>query len=287
METNSLFHKLVQNFSKKYSERESLQMATWLLKDGYNLKPNNTAILNHSIIEKIEQNAKEILQGIPFDYVLGHSIFYGLKFYVNESVLIPRPETELLVEQAIIFLKNKHIETPKILDIGTGSGCIPITLSKNIANAQITSVDISQGALKVAKKNATFHEVEIDFRQLDFLCETNKLGDTDWDLIISNPPYILASEKALMSKSTLEHEPSIALFAKGNDPLIFYRKIALFAYENLGEKGLLLLELNEFKAEEIKSIVQTAGFKSIEILRDLSNKLRILKARLIDGAKAR
>ena len=210
----------------------------------------------------------------PVQYITGQTEFYGLEFEVNKNVLIPRPETEELVEWIIQDHQNKS-EKLNILDIGTGSGCIPICLAKNINNAHVSSFDISKEALALARGNAQKNNVEVDFREFDIL-SAEKL-DEKYDIIVSNPPYVRELEKKEMHKNVLEHEPELALYVQDDDALIFYRKITELAKEALKENGVLYFEINQYLGEETKALVESFGFEA-ELKKDIFGNHRMLKA---------
>lgn len=210
----------------------------------------------------------------PIQYVLGETEFYGLTFFVDHSVLIPRPETEELVHWII---NDYQGQAPTILDIGTGSGCIPVSLAKNLTNARITGIDISDKALDIAKKNATSNNVDVTFTLADILIELHpNLGL--FDVIVSNPPYVTAEQKWQMEPNVLNHEPHLALFVPENDPLLFYKAITRFAQKHLYRNGSLYFEINEALPFETAEMLQKAGF-STELRKDLNDKYRMIKAK--------
>ena len=205
----------------------------------------------------------------PLQYILGECEFYGLSFKVSPYCLIPRPETEELVHWIL-----QHNFT-KALDIGTGSACIPIALAKH-KEAQITALDISSDALSIARENAKKNTVDIHF------IEHNIFNDIDlktsFDLIVSNPPYVLESEKTLMNNNVLDYEPHLALFVSDNDALIYYKRIIDFSKVHLQREGLLFLEINEQKSVEIKDLLENNGFENVLIKKDMQGKNRMVKA---------
>lgn len=208
----------------------------------------------------------------PIQYVIGETEFYGLKFFVNENVLIPRPETEELIEW---ILQDYPNFTGRILDIGTGSGCIPITLKTKLTEAEIHALDFSTDALKMAEINAGYHQTDIQFHPIDFLnFEANSLPK--FDLIVSNPPYIANFEKDSMNKNVLAYEPHSALFVPDHDPLVFYRKIAEFAQTNLNTNGEVYVEINQELGSETKDLFSTY-FQNVEIKKDISQNDRMIK----------
>lgn len=225
-------------------------------------------------IEVVAQDIYKLRKHYPVQYIVGKAYFYDSYFKVSQDTLIPRSETEELVYWVIRHCSNKVL---KILDIGTGSGCIPIILKKHLPNARITSVDVSVGALEVAAENAHHHKVEIEFMEMDFLDikSTDKLGE--FDVIVSNPPYIAESELGHMDQSAIQYEPKIALFPEGKDPLIFYKRIREFSQYHLNPSGQIFLELNEFHVQEIRSIFTTQDFENPQIKKDLQGKNRMAR----------
>ncbi len=227
---------------------------------------------NKEITTEITDRIKQIIADLktkkPIQYILGETEFYGLQFKVNEHTLIPRPETEELVEW---ILKE---EFSSALDIGTGSGCIAITLAKN-TNAKITAIDISKEAIDVAKENTKNNKVEIDFMLQDIL-QAETLSKVD--LIVSNPPYILNSEKQKMESNVLDFEPDLSLFISDNDPLLFYKKIGVLAEKSLNCGGKLYFEINEKYGAEILEMLSKIGFVDIALKKDINDKDRMVKA---------
>lgn len=211
----------------------------------------------------------------PIQYILGESEFYGLKLVVNPSVLIPRPETEELVEW---ITKNNLNENCKILDIGTGSGCIALALKKKLKNAKISGIDISESALEVARENAKRNNLEVDFFQTDILIPKNKNWEV-FDVIVSNPPYVRNSEKAEMKTNVLAHEPENALFVNDEDPLVFYHAIADFAIKHLSVNGMLFFEINENFGEELSDLLNKKDFREIRIRKDINKRNRMMCCR--------
>ncbi|MCL4105794.1 UNVERIFIED_CONTAM: hypothetical protein GTU68_028671 [Idotea baltica] len=212
---------------------------------------------------------------MPIQYVTGISDFYNLRLKVNEEVLIPRPETEELVYE---ILQAKIKMGALVLEIGTGSGCIPVVLKSKRPDFEITTIDLSLGALKVARENAEKYEQRINFKCLDFLDETTWENLESYDLIVSNPPYIPLSEKKVMTASTLAFEPEMALFPVSDDEFIFYRKIAKFGKQHLNNGGSIYLECNEFNAEGVKLILEK-NYEEVKIVKDMQGKDRMLIAK--------
>ena len=216
----------------------------------------------------------ELTHQKPIQYILGSTEFYGLHFKVNESVLIPRPETEELVRWAIEHIKQNN----KVLDIGTGSGCIPVSIAKH-TSAQLSAIDVSKDALRVAHSNATHHKVAVNFIHQDIL--TTAALSENYDAIISNPPYVLKTEKSQMNTNVLDYEPHLALFVENDDPLIFYQKIAELSTLSLNHKGFLFFEINQAYGEQVVQLLEKLNFKSIELRKDIFGADRMVKARWI------
>ena len=229
---------------------------------------NSNQVLNKSQLGKIKQIVAELKTHKPIQYILGKTEFYGLKIKVNEHTLIPRPETEQLVDW---ILKENFVVA---LDIGTGSGCIPIALAKH-TDAKVLAIDVSEDALLIAEENAKNNEVEIDFIHQDIL-QTNSLQKVD--LIVSNPPYVLESEKEKMQENVLDYEPELALFVEDKNPLIFYKKIASLAFNFLNENGKLYFEINAKFGKETIEMLADIGFVNIELKKDMNDKDRMIKA---------
>jgi release factor glutamine methyltransferase len=237
--------------------------------------------INSDDTEQLFKIHQKLIQGIPLQYILGETEFYDLIVKVNQSVLIPRPETEELVDWALITSRiiNGETEILKLLDIGTGSGCIAISIKKYIPLADITAIDISEAALNIARQNADLNQVEINFIQDDIFKPTNlELINSKYDLILSNPPYVTEAEKDQMLDNVLNHEPHIALFVPDNDPLVFYRAIADFALNHLKINGFLFLELNEKFGKETINLLKEKGFKEIDLRQDMGGKDRMIRA---------
>lgn len=214
---------------------------------------------------------KRINAGEPIQYITGKAHFYGCVYQVNSSVLIPRPETEELVREAI---KKSDLTVGKVLDIGTGSGCIAITLANHLSDKKVFAYDVSDAALALAAANASVLSMNVTFRKIDILNEP--IADQDLDLIVSNPPYVTVSEKASMKNNVLEHEPHLALFVPDNDPLIFYKAIAEKGFAALKPNGRIMVEINERFGSETLEVFRKAGFEKFKIIKDMQNKDRIV-----------
>ncbi len=236
--------------------------------------------LSESELLTLHFAVKELLTNKPVQYIIGETEFCGMRFFVDEKVLIPRPETEEMVKK-IASCRDKACLVPTgcdILDIGTGSGCIAISLAKLLTDSKVTAVDVSEKALNVARKNAKANEVNVRFILDDILNPQNpELIDNQYDIIVSNPPYVCESEKSEMRANVLDYEPSSALFVSDNDPLIFYRRILEFAQKALKPGGEVWFEINENFGEEMKNLCLAKGFKDVEIIKDFRGKDRILK----------
>ena len=245
-----------------------------------NLLLRSNENINQSDLLKLNFICKRLLQHEPIQYILGETEFYGLKFKVNSSVLIPRPETEELVD-LIIKENSNNTQTLKIIDVGTGSGCIAIALKKHLPQAEVYAVDISKEALSTAKQNAELNKVDVRFIEADILTYSNPTLQTlNFDVIVSNPPYVTRNEETEMDPRVKDFEPHTALFVENNDALIFYNKIAHFALKQLNPGGKLYFELNAKYASETKHLLESIGWKDVCILRDLNNNERMLRAKL-------
>jgi len=228
-----------------------------------------------SAIEKLKKEQ-------PIQYIVGETEFYGLPFKVTESTLIPRPETEELIDWIIKDQLEFINDQLLILDIGTGSGCIPISLAKNLPKAKVSAVDISEEALKIAKENADSNKVEVRFIHGDILrhAELDLVSHKDkYDIIVSNPPYVRNLEKQEIKKNVLAHEPHLALFVEDDDALIFYRKITEFALEHLKKDGMLYFEINQYLGKQTVELIRDLGFSTVELRKDMSGNDRMIKAR--------
>jgi release factor glutamine methyltransferase len=271
----------IKELSPFYDAYEAESFFYLILEDKHKLRQIDLALnheLNFSESDFVVWNSLlgQLKKEVPIQYLLGKTSFYGLDFEVNENVLIPRPETEELVEW-IINENSKTDKTKKlkILDIGTGSGCIAISLAKNLPNAEVYGVDISKKAIVTAKRNAVRNNVDVTFVFLDIL-KTEKLR-FNYDIIISNPPYVRNLEKEEIKKNVLDYEPHLALFVDDNDALVFYRKIAALAKNGLLENGQLFFEINQYLGKEMTDLLETMDFKNIELKKDIYDHDRMMK----------
>ncbi|MGB1283745.1 MAG: peptide chain release factor N(5)-glutamine methyltransferase [Polaribacter sp.] len=280
-----------------------------VLKLGYIITKNQLSSLNIAL--------KRLQKEEPIQYILGKTEFYGLPFLVDKNTLIPRPETEELVEWILAEVSNFQgfrvskfqgfkvskfqgfkVSKLTVLDIGTGTGCIPISLAKHLPNTTISAIDVSKKALKIAKKNAQLNAVDIDFfeadvlkiRNLNVIAKEERLkqsqnnfffNELKFNIIISNPPYVRELEKVTIKNNVLQNEPHLALFVEDNNPLIFYKKIADLAKNHLTKNGILFFEINQYLGKEIVKMLHKKGFKNIEIRKDLFGNNRMVKCGLI------
>lgn len=231
--------------------------------------------MSESMMLKFNFAVKDLKKQKPVQYILESAWFYGLKLKVDERVLVPRQETEELVD--LIIKENKEIKG-SILDIGTGSGCIAISLKKNLPSANVIALDVSEGALEIARENARINGANISFIQGDILNHSSFSLDEKLDIIVSNPPYVLASEKETMHANVLEYEPHLALFVNENDPLIFYRKIIEFAKHNLKPQGKLYFEINEQQGRAMEELASGEGMIDVRVIKDINGKDRMMYA---------
>ena len=263
-----------------YAEGEAKNIAAWVIEHITGTKRTERIIhkekkLNAAQLTELNNCLQRLKQHEPVQYVLNEAWFYGLKFYVDKNVLIPRPETEELIEWVITDCKFP-IDNLFILDIGTGSGCIPVSLKRKLRRAQVWSCDISEAALQVAGKNATAIGAEINFLHFDFLDRTKWEQLPSFNIIISNPPYIPEKNKEQMQPNVLNYEPATALFVPDDNLLIFYRAIADFGKEKLTTGGLIYLEIHEDLCNDVVRLFQSSGY-STKIKKDMQGKERMVK----------
>jgi len=264
-----------------YDASEAAQLVQLLIKHFFGFDKVNMALkpelrLNESELLQLHFAVKELLSNKPLQYVLGETEFYGRRFITKAGALIPRPETEQLLD--LIIDKEKSRNPLSILDIGTGSGCVAVSLALEFPEARVTAFDISADALEVASENAKLHEVEVDFIKADLLTEKRLYLGLQADLIVSNPPYVRLSEKALMHKNVTEWEPSLALFVPDDDPLLFYRALAQLAAEKLNAAGSIWVEINEAFAKEVMAIFVEYGLSNPQFFQDFHGKDRFVRA---------
>lgn len=278
--------------NKIYNEREAANIAAMVLENITTFSATQRLIHKEERLTQLQQHqlqsfTEQLLQHKPIQYVLREAWFAGLKFYVDENVLIPRPETEELVETVIQEIKRSQHENVNILDVGTGSGCIPITIKKKLPFTNVYALDISKKALAVAERNAADNKTEIEFIYADMLNIQPGENLPLFDIIISNPPYIKQSESKTMQPNVLQYEPHNALFVPDTDALIFYKAIAGFSLQNLNTlNGKLFFEINEKMGTAVAGLLQQEGFAQITIKKDLQHKERIVTAILNKTGKA-
>jgi len=258
-----------------YDDREAQSIASWVMEyltgwQKIDRIVNRTVKLSQPKQEELKQITEQLMAHKPVHYVLHQAWFYGMKLYVDENVLIPRPETEELVGWAASEFRGKTI-----LDVGTGSGCIPIALKKKFPHAIVAACDISEGALKVAARNAKEQDAPIDLIQLDFLQEWDKLPI--FDVIVSNPPYISVQEKSEIDKHVVEYEPHTALFVPNEDPLVFYEALADFGKTHL--KDFMMMDIHYLKGQAVKELFEQKGY-TVELRKDIHGNDRMVKATL-------
>ena len=281
------------NSLKNIQDEQEIESFFFILTEYlHNLKRVDLALnpnfeISEDDVEKWNAILADLQQEKPIQYITGVAWFYGLQFEVNENTLIPRPETEELVE--FILKETSNFQLPasslNILDIGTGSGCIPISLKANLPQANVSAIDVSEKALKVAKRNAKSNKVEINFIQTNILEveDLNQLPSSithhpsSYNIIVSNPPYVRNLEKQEIKKNVLNYEPHLALFVEDTDALLFYRKIAQLALKNLAPNGLLFFEINQYLGNETVELLQNLGFKNIELKKDMYGNDRMIK----------
>ena len=262
-------------------EREAYWMARDIIDDilGYSeveLLIKGNEVLSDFVIGKIDSVVERVERGEPLQYVLGWARFEGNRYMVTPDTLIPRPETQELVD--IIISRHGEEKDLRVMDVGTGSGCIAISLARGLKFAQVSAIDISQPALEVARENAKMLKTRVNFECRDALSLTPKRGEK-YDIIVSNPPYIAEYERKDMEHSVLDYEPSTALFVPNDDPLRFYRAIASFAVEALSQGGHIYYEINPLFATEMLEMMRGMGYNDIEIINDMQGRKRMLCAR--------
>ncbi len=273
----------LQELSNLYDDQEIESFFYIVLESFHNIKRIDLALnpnmeMNSMQLLRWEIVLAELKKEKPIQYILGETEFYGLPFLVNENTLIPRPETEELVGW-ILKSTNYELQSTKlrILDVGTGSGCIAVSIAKNLPNAQVFAIDVSEKVMLTAKKNAEINNVEINFILTDILKIKNfDQLPTQLDIIVSNPPYVRNLEKSEIKPNVLEYEPHLALFVEDTDALLFYRKIAELAKKNLSEKGNLFFEINQYLGKETIELLERLGFKNIELRKDIYGNDRMI-----------
>ena len=277
-----IYHNIINELIPFYPENEARSIAQLLLEKvtGFNLHKliiTKKVTLSNEQTQIMKHYLEQLKLQKPIQYILGEAYFFDLTFKVTPNVLIPRPETEELVEWIIETCAGK--ENLRLLDIGTGSGCIAVSLAKNLKGSSVYAIDISKEALEVAQENSRINGANVTFSAFDFLKDdvTNILG-SPFDIIISNPPYVRESEKELMQPNVLEYEPPTALFVPNNNPLIFYHAIAEKAPSILKQNGLIFCEINEYLGNETATLFRNFGFNFVVVKKDIHGKARMIKA---------
>jgi len=283
---NDLRKKFITQLSSLYDASEAESVFFLVMEDVFHYSRKDfllqkTFPFGATENDKIEDILRRLLTGEPIQYIIGSTRFMGIHLLVNKRVLIPRPETEELVDCVVQDYKADAIEELRLMDVGTGSGCIPIALKKHIPQAYVFAMDVSNEALEVAKHNALINNVSINFLLADILeWDIIFSDDIQFDIIVSNPPYIPPGEKDLMHPNVLQFEPHLALFVEEKAPLLFYETIAAFALKHLRPQGKLYFEINRHYGEEVKNLLQKKGFREVYLLQDLHGADRMIKALL-------
>lgn len=285
MNLKQLLHYFTKELITVYDEQEIISIFNITVEHISGLNRGQLMLHGDDELEDVKCNEylrvlARLKTGEPLQYVVGDTVFYGLTFKVNPSVLIPRPETEELVDWIIERCSREQING-SVLDIGTGSGCIAISLKKNLSNYKVSAIDVSEDALAVARGNALLNNAEVNFILADIL---DYKSAEKYDVIVSNPPYITMEEQKAMHKNVLENEPHLALFVPDEKPLIFYEAIAEFALSNLNDNGILCFEINEYLGEETVQMLKGKSFVNIELKKDIQGKDRMI---LASGMKLR
>ena len=284
-----LIDKGIKTISQAFPEREAREMVLMFLQHRLGTS-RHTHILepSYEVLSEVAQECLDAFErmasGEPIQYIIGKAYFYDRDFKVTPDVLIPRPETELLVREALNWARVSGRKSMRIADLCTGSGCIAWSMALELPGSDVTAIDIYDGALAVAAgqrfdevQDAARGAVAPKFMKADVLSSPPE-GLGEFDMILSNPPYVMESEKALMRQNVLDHEPWLALFVSDEDPLLFYRAVASWAKELLNEGGLCLVEINEALGEETAQVFVEAGFHDVEVLQDLNSRDRFVRA---------
>jgi release factor glutamine methyltransferase len=278
MTLRDAYQSSVEQLKTIYSRGEAESISDWLLENVSGKKRNGQDQIEMDSLQQSSFNLKlsRLLTYEPLQYVLEEAWFSGLRFYVNRDVLIPRPETEELVEWIISNCKFPVNEL-SILDIGTGSGCIPVTLKRRLRKASVSAIDISEEALKIARQNALTLGAAIDFQQMDVLNEEQTVRLPSFDIIVSNPPYVPENDRQNMEANVLKYEPALALFVPDNDPLLFYKAIAKLGNTKLKTGGAIYVEIHADMGEQVSAVFETEDY-SIELKNDMQGNPRMVMA---------
>jgi release factor glutamine methyltransferase len=269
------FDHTIDLLSPLYGEGEARSVTRILFEDAFDMKQHADRALQPEEIVRLNGMVARLLNGEPLQYVLGQADFFGMKLRVSPAVLIPRQETEELVARGIACLKNTLLEQPRVLDVGTGSGCIALAIKKQMPKALVTAIDVSADALHVAGQNSTDTGYHVDFLQAD------ALDDRQWppgpfDLIVSNPPYVTPSEMPVMSAWVIGREPDLALFVPEEDPMLFYRALADMGRRLLAPERVLLAEVNEYRADAVQQLWVAQGYVDVQCKTDISGAKRMV-----------
>ena len=284
MDSKTALIKLAKKLRDIYGEVESASIATIVMEDAFGMKAqdiNKGRPLTEKQQKKLDEILNRLLQHEPVQYVMGKTTFFRLPLIVNNNVLIPRQETEELVAWVIQTAKDRPRKNIRILDIGTGSGCIAIALKNRLPEAEIHALDVSSRALEVARQNAALNKTEIIFHKINILNENEWEALPPFHIIVSNPPYITEKEKKYLPQNVIAYEPHIALFSGSDDAQRFIKKITRFATSHLQKNGFLFFETNEFYAPGSRAIMIAGGFENVELKKDLNGKDRMLKGVLM------
>lgn len=283
MNLSALQRHYLSELTPVYGHDEALAIF-WLVLEHYlhidkvKFYMNKDLLLSINDLNNFEEVLNKLKEGEPVQYITGEAEFYGLKFKVSEAVLIPRPETEELIEWILHHSRESGNMAPKVLDIGTGSGCIAISLKKQLPHANVYAIDVSADALEVARQNAVNNAVDVNFIQKDILGTIDRKNYEGYDIIVSNPPYITRDEATQMHANVLNHEPEIALFVN-NDPLLFYKAIAAYAEFHLKSNGSLFFEINQLYGKETIDMLSNKGFINNILKKDMQGKDRMILSR--------
>ena len=279
------YKQLLFQLYEMYGDREAANIADIVIENITGFKKVDRLInkqfpLNEEQLQLLNDYTNELLKHKPVQYVLNEVWFAGMKLYVDENVLIPRPETEELVEWIVKTVASRKSQVASILDIGTGSGCIPVALKKKLLSVEVHALDISEEALTVAKRNAVTQQTEINFHLLNILDRNLWKQLPKFDIIVSNPPYVTQGEASSMQKNVLQYEPHLALFVDDEDAMKFYKAIAEFGLKHLNNNGQIFFEINEMMGKQICDLLNQYRYLNIELKKDLQNKDRMIKATL-------
>lgn len=276
----SAYRHFIGMLSKRYDEREAASITKLVFEKVAGRKmtmllsePESSILAEQSV--QLQSHLEKLMAGSPVQYVLGEAWFHNRLFKVNEHVLIPRPETEELVQWVLSDAGDKR---PSILDVGSGSGCIAVSLASELPEANVTALDVSTEALHMVAENATCAGVEVTAIKTDFL--TWEPGGRRFDIVVSNPPYIPASERILLDAHVVEHEPHLALFVPDPDPLLFYRKLAELGPSILAPGGRMYMETHHAFASEVEQLFRDAGYQQVDVRKDIHEKPRMVRAEM-------